>query len=100
MFWKGFWKYDEKQIAEMQRNISVLNSLLETEREKNALIDSTPLPKCQGAGCAACEYVVYKRIRSRVFILGCGKDAVCEHFKPRSAPANEDIQQQLTEALI
>ena len=73
---------------QLKKKIADLEIQLNIELRKNkesALISKAELPKCKGLYCFQCAYAVLKP--SGFFgdvytLLGCGKDAGCEHFTP------------------
>lgn len=76
-----------KTKKELQAEINRLSKELSEERMKSrdsAIIDAAALPKCKGLYCFHCIYAVYRfdRYGNGTTLLGCGKDAGCEHFTP------------------
>lgn len=76
-----------KTKKELQAEINRLSKELAEERMKSrdsAIIEAAALPKCKGLYCFHCIYAVYRfdRYGNGTTLLGCGKDAGCEHFTP------------------
>ncbi len=85
MDWKSLFKSGRvRRLEKENRNLKYLLAMEEARNKVSALISKENLPKCKGLYCFHCAYAVYRHDHwgTGYSLLGCGKDADCEHFTP------------------
>lgn len=73
-------------INQVQTKNQFLKEELEHHKRRGALMDATPLPKCEGLSCLDCRKAVYQRDQyGEVHLIGCGRNRMCKEYE-RAVP--------------
>ena len=95
MFFKSKRKLKQEINLLLKAN-ALLREEIEHHKRRGALMDATPLPKCEGLACLGCRKAIYRTDEyGEVHLIGCGKDMVCKEYEQASIPSTEEQRELL-----
>ncbi len=87
-----FAKRELKRLREENRDLKAQLSQEQEKTRRSAFIETANLPKCKSLACVGCEHIVVQITpRGGCFVVGCGKNNLCEDYIKADIP---EVQKQ------